>query len=106
MDISTWVGLLGPAAIEGVILGAILAFIWSMATKILQWLIIGEIILFKWLESRDILVVNWERLSLGLLENGTIAAQEALTLLESTIELSTYGLSITLGFILVRKIKG
>ena len=106
METSMWIGLLGPAAIQGVVLGAVLAFIWSMATKLLKWLLIGEIILFKWLESRDIIVVNWERLTLGVLENGAAVAQDALTLLESTIELSTYGLSITLGFILVRKIKG
>lgn len=101
-----WIGLLGPAAIEGVILGAVIAYIWSMATKILQCLLLGEIILLKWLESRDIIVVNWERLTLGLLENGTIVAQEALTIIESVIELSSYGLSFILGFILVRKIKG
>ena len=106
MDTIAWIELLGPTAIEGVILGVILALIWSMATNIFRLFLIGEIILFKWLESRDIIVVNWERLTLGLLENGTAAAQEALTLLESSIELSTYGLSIVLGFILVRKIKG
>jgi len=100
-----WIELLGSAAIEGVLLGAILALIWSMAAKFLQWFLIGEIIVLKWLESRDIVVVDWERLTLGIAGNSTVFAQEALTLLESTIELGAYGLSITAGFMLVRKIK-
>ncbi len=77
-----------------------------MATKVLQWFLIGQFILLKWLESRDIVTVDWERLTLGLIENSTAITQEALTLLESTLELGAYGLSIERGFALVKKIKG
>ncbi len=61
-----------------------------MASKVLQWFLIGEFILLKWLESRGILVVDWERLTLGLVENGNKALEEAVTLLESFVELGTF----------------
>ena len=106
METSAWVELFGSAVIEGLIPGAILTLVWSMATKVLQWFLIGQFILLKWLESRDIVTVDWERLTLGLIENSTAITQEALTLLKSTLELGAYGLSIALGFALVKKIKG
>jgi len=100
-----WMALLGSAAIEGVILGAVLGFLWSMASKVLQWFLIGEFVLLKWLESRGILVVDWERLSLGLVENGNKALEEAITLLESFVELGTFGASFVAGFLIVNKLK-
>jgi uncharacterized membrane protein (Fun14 family) len=105
METSAWVELFGSAVIEGFILGALLALVWSMATKVLQWFLIGQFVLLKWLESRDIVTVDWERLTLGLIENSTALTQEALTILESTLELGAYGLSIPLGFALVKKIR-
>ena len=71
METSAWVELFGSAVIEGFILGALLALVWSMATKVLQWFLIGQFVLLKWLESRDIVTVDWERLTLGLIENST-----------------------------------
>ena len=52
MDSEFWLELLGAAAIEGVLLGAVLGLIWAMATKALQWFLLGQFILMKWLESR------------------------------------------------------
>jgi|TARA_B110000459_G_scaffold203845_1_gene262179 uncharacterized membrane protein (Fun14 family) len=105
MNADMWIELLGSAAIEGIILGAILGFLWSMASKVLQWFLIGEFILLKWLESRGILVVDWERLTLGLVENGNKALEEAVTLLESFVELGTFGASFVVGFWIVNKLK-
>lgn len=105
MDNSMWVDLLGSAAIEGLVLGGVLALVWSMATKALQWFLIGEFILLKWLESRDILVIDWERLTLGLVENGSKALDEAITIVQSIVELSTFGASFAAGFFLVKKFR-
>jgi hypothetical protein len=58
METSAWVELFGSAVIEGFILGALLALVWSMATKVLQWFLIGQFVLLKWLESRDIVTVD------------------------------------------------
>ncbi|MEJ6562603.1 MAG: FUN14 domain-containing protein [Euryarchaeota archaeon] len=105
MDADMWMKLLGSAAIEGIILGAIIGFLWSMASKVLQWFLIGQFILLKWLESRGILIVDWERLTLGLVENGNKALEEVVTLLESFVELGTFGASFAVGFWIVNKRK-
>ena len=105
MDLDLLLGIVGPAAIEGVIFGVILGIIWSMASKLLQWFLIGEFLLLKWLESRQILIVDWEKLTGGLIENGSNFANEAITILESIIDFGMFGLSATIGFWLVRKVR-
>ena len=105
MDSEFWLELLGTAAIEGVLLGAVLGLIWAMATKALQWFLLGQFILLKWLESRGILTVDWERLTMGLMENSGRAVDEIISVTESVVELGMFGASVALGFYLVQKVK-
>ena len=105
MDTDFWFDILSSAAIEGIIFGAVLGLLWSMASKAVQWFLIGEFILLKWLESRNILVVDWERLTLGIVENSNRAIDEVLTLAQSFVELSAFGASTAIGFFIVHKIR-
>jgi len=105
MDTDFWFDILSSAAIEGIIFGAVLGLLWSMASKAVQWFLIGEFILLKWLESRNILVVDWERLTLGIVENSNRALDEVLTLAQSFVELSAFGASTAIGFFIVHKIR-
>ena len=105
MDTDFWFDILSSAAIEGIIFGAVLGLLWSMASKAVQWFLIGEFILLKWLESRNILVVDWERLTLGIVENSNRTLDEVLTLAQSFVELSAFGASTAIGFFIVHKIR-
>lgn len=105
MDSEFWLELLGAAAIEGVLLGAVLGLIWAMATKALQWFLLGQFILMKWLESRGILTVDWERLTMGVMGNSGQAVDEIISVMESVVELGMFGASVALGFYLVHKVK-
>ena len=105
MDLEFWFELLGTAAIEGVILGAVLGLIWAMATKALQWFLLLQIILLKWLESRRIQTVDWERLTMGLMENSGRAVDEIVSVMESVVELGMFGASVAVGFFIVHKLK-
>ena len=105
MDTDFWFNILSSAAIEGIIFGAVLGLLWSMGSKALQWFLIGEFILLKWLESRNILIVDWERLTLGIVENGNRALDEALTLAQSFVDLGAFGAITAIGFFLVQKIR-
>ena len=49
--------------------------------------------------------MDWERLTLGLVENGNKALEEVVTLLESFVELGTFGASFAVGFWIVNKRK-
>jgi uncharacterized membrane protein (Fun14 family) len=105
METEFWFDILSSAAIEGIIFGAVLGLLWSMGSKAVQWFLIGEFILLKWLESRNILVVDWERLTLGLVENGNRALDGVLTLAQSFVDLGAFGASTAIGFFLVQKIR-
>ena len=97
--------LISLAAIEGIIVGAILGIIWTMATKALQLLLLAEFILFKWLESRNIITVDWERLSMGLFGEGSETVGEVITILESLLDMGIFTINIAIGFFIVRKLK-
>ena len=105
MDLEFWFELLGTAAVEGVILGAVLGLIWAMATKALQWFLLLQFILLKWLESRGILTVDWERFTMGLMENSGRAVDEIVSVMESVVELGMFGASVAVGFFIVHKLK-
>ena len=105
MEAEFWFDVLGAAAIEGLIFGAVLGLLWSMGSKAVQWFLIGEFILLKWLESRGILIVDWERLTLGLVENSSRALEESLTFAQSFVDLGAFGASAAIGFYLVQKIR-
>jgi len=105
MEFEVWFDILSSAAIEGIIFGAVLGLLWSMASKAVQWFLIGEFILLKWLESRNILVVDWERLTLGLIENSNRALDQVLTLTQSLVDLGAFGAGTAIGFFLIQKIR-
>ncbi|RJU83869.1 MAG: hypothetical protein DWB99_01340 [Candidatus Poseidoniales archaeon] len=105
MDTDFILGLVGFAALEGIIIGIILGIIWSMAAKALQLFLLVEFILFKWLESRNIITVDWNRLTLGLLNEGESSVNEAISILESLLDTGVFTINVAIGFLIVRKFK-
>jgi uncharacterized membrane protein (Fun14 family) len=80
---------------SGAVIGGIIGFAAKKIAKVIAVLVGIELALFKFLESRGIITVDWERLSSGLLKNTQAAADGAPPEWISTI-LST--LSISAGF--------
>jgi len=80
---------------SGAVVGGIVGFAAKKVAKVIAVLVGLELALFKFLESRGILSVDWERLSAGVLENAQVAADGTPPDWISTI-LST--LSISAGF--------
>lgn len=86
---------LGVEAGSGALIGALIGFAAKKVAKIIAVLVGLELALFKFLESRGILTVDWERLSAGILGAGEQAANGTPPSWVETI-LST--LSISAGF--------
>jgi uncharacterized membrane protein (Fun14 family) len=80
---------------SGAVIGGIIGFAAKKVAKVIAVLVGLELALFKFLESRGILTVDWERLSSGVLQNAQVAADGTPPDWISTI-LST--LSISAGF--------
>ncbi|SFR42789.1 FUN14 domain-containing protein [Halogeometricum limi] len=80
---------------SGAVIGGIIGFAAKKVAKIVAVIVGLELALFKFLESREILTVDWEKLSAGLLKTTESATTGTPPSWVSTI-LST--LSISAGF--------
>ncbi len=80
---------------SGAVIGGIIGFAAKKVAKIIAVIVGLELALFKFLESRGILTVDWEQLSGGVLRNAQAAADGTPPGWVSTI-LST--LSVSAGF--------
>jgi uncharacterized membrane protein (Fun14 family) len=65
---------LGLEAGSGAVVGGVVGFAAKKLAKVLAVLVGLQLALFKFLESRGILSVDWESLSAGLLDTGAAAS--------------------------------
>ena len=79
----------------GAVIGAIIGFAAKKVAKLIAVIVGLELALFKWLESRGILTVDWERLTAGFVDIGSTASSSTPPSWLASI-LST--LSISAGF--------
>lgn len=68
---------LGLEAGSGAIIGGIIGFAAKKVAKVIAVLVGLELALFKFLESREILVVDWDKLTAGFIKTSQDAASGA-----------------------------
>ncbi|ELY62115.1 FUN14 domain-containing protein [Natronolimnohabitans innermongolicus] len=81
------------------ILGGILGFATKQVAKLLALVIGAQLMAFRYLESQEIIIVDWNRLSAGLLDTQERAA-EGVHWLESALSVATVGAGFTSGFLI------
>jgi uncharacterized membrane protein (Fun14 family) len=59
---------------SGAVIGGIIGFAAKKIAKLIAVIVGVELALFKWLESRGILTVDWERLTAGMVQGASDAA--------------------------------
>ena len=94
---------LGSAAVQGMVLGIIAAFVFNFASKVIKILLIVQFIILKWLESRRVVIVDWSKISFGLIEE-TNLVQQADSLLASLIETGSFGTAAIIGFVVTKSL--
>ena len=94
---------LGSAAVQGLVLGIIAAFVFNFASKVIKILLIVQFIILKWLESRRIIIVDWSKISFGLIDE-TELVQQADSLLASLIETGSFGTTAIIGFMVTKSL--
>ena len=99
------VGEVGVAAFQGLIVGVVTGLVFKLATNFLKWFILIEFALLKWLESRGIVAVDWERMTLGMIDIGINTSAQTQSLLVSISEMGTFGLGFFAGFAAVERFK-
>ena len=101
MDI---VALLGENITQGVFIGLIIGVVFQLASKTIRTILIVQFVLLKWLEARSILVIDWHRLTAGLVGQREFAIQEAQSMFDSLVEMGIFGGSLALGFLIGRRL--
>ncbi len=85
----------------GAVIGAIVGFAVKKVAKLIAVLIGIELALFKFLESRGILDVNWDKLGATFLEAGEVARDgEPPSWIMSILSTLSVGVGFTGGFLL------
>ena len=94
---------LGSAAVQGLVLGIIAAFVFNFASRVIKILLVVQFIILKWLESRRIVIVDWSKISFGLIDE-TDLVQQADSLLAPLIETGSFGTAAIIGFIVTKSL--
>ena len=94
---------LGSAAIQGLVLGIVAAFVFNFASRVIKILLVVQFLILKWLESRRIVIVDWSKISFGLIEE-TNLVQQADSLLASLIETGSFGTAAIIGFVVAKSL--
>jgi uncharacterized membrane protein (Fun14 family) len=85
----------------GGVVGGIIGFAAKKIAKVVAVLVGLELALFKFLESRDILTVDWDKLSAGFMEASQDAAQGAPpSWIQTILSTLSVGAGFTGGFLL------
>ncbi|AZH26411.1 FUN14 domain-containing protein [Haloplanus aerogenes] len=85
---------------SGAVIGGIIGFAAKKVAKIIAIIIGLELALFKFLESRDILTVDWAALSAGILKTGESAAAGPPSWMSTILSTLSVSVGFTGGFLL------
>ena len=96
--------MLGENVTQGLIIGIIIGAVFQLATKAIRLILIIQFVTLKWLEARNIIVIDYHRLTAGLLGKEEFVIQEAQSMLDSLLEIGIFGGALALGFFVGRKI--
>ncbi len=92
---------LGSSGIQGLILGCLSRIIVDISTQIIKWFLIIQFGIFKFLESQGIIIVDWEKLTLGLIEVSQDVADQSVSFIVSIMETGTFGVGFLGGYTLI-----
>lgn len=98
------VDLLSENIVQGLVIGFLLSLVFHMASKKLRIILLVQFVLLKWLEARNIIIIDWNRMTFGLIGNEDFVIGQALSLVESLIAMGIYGAALFVGFLVGRKI--
>jgi uncharacterized membrane protein (Fun14 family) len=100
MDITA---LLAENIVQGFLIGLLVGIVVRVASKGIRNLLIIQFIGLKYLESRNILIIDWHRLSNGLIGQQELTVGKAQEMLDTVIEMGIFGVALAGGFLLAQR---
>ena len=98
------VSLLGEGIVQGLVLGVVFGLLLKLATKAVKTFLLVFFLAVKWLEARHIVIVDWHRLTNGVLGSEELVINQATELVESLIEMGAFGAALGGGFYLAHRL--
>ena len=96
--------LLVENIVQGFVIGLIIGLVLKMASKAVRNLLIIQFVLIKWLEARNIVIIDWNRLTYGLLGKEELVVDQTVRLVESLVVMGIFGAALVAGFLLAQRI--
>ena len=100
MDITA---LLAENIVQGFIIGLLVGFVVRVASKAIRNLLILQFIGLKYLEPRNIIIIDWHRLSNGLIGQQELAIGKAQEMIDTLVEMGIFGAALAGGFLLAQR---
>ena len=95
--------LLAENILQGFVIGLLIGFVVRVASKAIRNLLILQFIGLKYLESRNIVIIDWHRLSNGLIGQQELAIGKAQEMFDTLIEMGIFGAALAGGFLLAQR---
>jgi uncharacterized membrane protein (Fun14 family) len=84
----------------GAVVGGLIGFAAKKIAKVLAVVVGVQLMLFRYLESQEILLVDWDRLSAGLIDSRARVDGGEIHWLESALSTLSLGAGFTSGFLI------
>ena len=101
MDIPS---LLAENITQGFLIGFLVGLVVKLASKGARNLLIIQFILIKFLESRNFLIIDWHRLTNGLIGKEEVIVGQAQELLDTLVEMGVFSAALAGGFMLAQRL--
>ncbi|MBL6733315.1 MAG: hypothetical protein ISP84_02075 [Candidatus Poseidonia sp.] len=101
MDIGA---LLAENIVQGFLIGLVIGLVVRVASKAIRNLLILQFVLLKFLESRNLLIIDWHRLTNGLIGQKELVIGQAQDLIDTVVEMGIFGAALAGGFLLAQRI--
>ena len=96
--------ILGVSAFQGAIIGIITRIIVDISVQIVKWIMLMQFAFLKFLESREVIIVDWEKLTFGILEVSQELGDQAATILLTILETGSFGIGFFGGYALKSRV--
>jgi uncharacterized membrane protein (Fun14 family) len=96
--------LLAENIVQGFPIGLVIGLVVRMASKGIRNLLILQFVLLKYLESRNLLIIDWHRLTNGLIGQKELVVGQAQDLIDTVVEMGIFGAALAGGFLLAQRI--
>ena len=89
---------MGISGVQGAILGCLSRVIVEVSTQIIKWFLIIQFGILKFLESQNVIVVDWEKLTLGAIQVSQVVAEQSVSVIVSILETGSFGIGFFGGY--------